>query len=308
MTEPTKTSEVLILFSYKGNKVADYDDLANELAQYSGGAYKFLRGAHKEMQYKIVNNKMSIFDSMNKRDVATYDLVFFRMWEREYERATATAAYLKSKKIPFFEDEVYNYRAFTKLTEVTNMVLAGLPVPDTYFSINEHTLVTMKNSKEFGYPLIVKPARGLKGRNNFLVKDHKELSQVLIDYPEVEFMVQNFIPNDCDYRLLVMGDKVELAIRRTRSSGHVNNTSQGAEGEVVPLSEFDPIILEQAVTATKIHKRDLAGVDVIINKQTGAHAFLEVNKVPQLATGVCVEDKIKALDRYIKKMIGFKND
>lgn len=301
-----KSSDVLILFSYKGNKIADYDDLANALADYSDGDYRLIRGAHKEMQYKIVDNKMSIFDSMNRRDLSSYDLVFFRMWENQFERATASATYLAAHKVPFFEEEVNNYRSFTKLTALTNMVLAGLPVPDTFFSKNKHILDTMKTSKEFRYPLIVKPIFGLKGRNNYLVNDYHELEKVLRDQPEIEFMIENFVPNDCDYRLLVMGDKVELIIRRTRQSGHVNNSSQGAEGEVVPFSEFDKSILDQAVKATKIHKRELAGVDVIINKETGEHVFLEVNKVPQIASGVCVEDKVKALDRYIKKLLGNK--
>lgn len=296
--------KVLFLFSYKKNKLADYDDLLNELRKTPARKYDPQRGALKELEFKILDNKPSIYEPLSGRDLADNDLVFFRMWLKEVERATASAIYLRSKGVKFFDEDVYSHRALSKLTETFMMATSGLPVPNTFFSRPERIVEKLKNNSDFKFPLIVKNIRGLKGEDNYLVKDHKELVKILEGNPEIDFMVQDFIPNDFDYRFWVLGDKVKLVIKRSRQDkgSHLNNISQGAQAELVDAESIEPSLLKEVVMASQIMKRNFTGVDVIVDNQTGKHYFLEVNNIPEVIS-VFVDEKMEVLNGYLNELL-----
>ena len=296
---------VLVLFSFKKNKIADYEDVIRKLNERAPEyGYKVVRGATKELEFSIIDNKPSVFETLTGQDLANFDLVFYRMWQKEFERATSAAIYLKSKGVPFFDEDVYNYRAFSKLTETFLMVTSGVPVPNSYFSTAKNTIKSFKENPPIDFPLIVKNIRGLKGKDNYLVHSNEELEKVLENNSEIDFVVQEFIPNNCDYRFLVLGDKVKLIIKRSRldDSSHLNNTSQGAGAELVPIENFDKQIINDVLKASKVMKRDFTGVDVIINKETGKHYLLEVNNVPEIIS-VFIEEKVTSIHEYIAERL-----
>lgn len=296
-----------MLFSYKKNKLGDYDELVGALNKDKmQWGHEFVRGALKEFEFTVTNGEPRILDLFSGRDIAEYDLVFFRMWVKEYERATAAAAYLDYKKVPFFDAEVYNYRAFSKLTETFLMATEGVPVPDTFYAKSSNLLKAFKEGRpNISFPLILKSIKGLKGNDNYLVPDYESLENIIDQNPEVDFMAQEYIPNDSDYRLWVVGDRVRFVMRRVRakdSSSHLNNTSQGASAEKVDLEELDGELLEQAVAAAKRMRRGFTGVDVVVNKDTGQHYFLEVNNQPEILS-VYIDEKLSALHEYVSEEI-----
>ncbi|MEX0934498.1 MAG: ATP-grasp domain-containing protein [Candidatus Saccharimonadales bacterium] len=299
--------KVLLVFSYKKNKLGDYDSLTNVLnADKEERGYEFIRGALKEFEYTVTDGELKVIDLMNNRDIANYDLIFFRMWFKEYERATAAAAYLEKKGVPFFDPEVYNYRAFSKLTETSLMATAGIPVPDTLFATPKNILKAFTEDRaNISFPIILKSVKGIKGNDNYLVKDLAELKKTIEDNPDIDFIAQEYIPNDSDYRLWVVGDKVRFAMRRVRdenSGSHLNNTSKGAIADLVDVDSVDEEIKKQAVLAAQRMKRGFTGVDVIIDKDTGKHYFLELNNQPEIL-GVHIDDKLEALHEYIAEEI-----
>ncbi len=168
--------------------------------------------------------------------------------------------------------------------------------PGEYVSSLEHTLRIPKSvvtqsfrtaclaAEHFGYPCIVKTTDSRKGRGVALVNNTEEIrtffdSQVRKD---VSFVVRERIPNDGDLRVLVIGGKVLGALHRRPKAGDFRaNISQGGSGEAFDLGSR-PDIRVMAETAAKMCGLAIAGVDIMIHRETNEAYLLEVNESPQI--------------------------
>ena len=108
-------------------------------------------------------------------------------------------------------------------------------------------------------------------------------------------MIQEFIPNSGDYRVLVLGKKVLGVMKRSSQNKNEfrNNYSVGGKVEVADLPQA---VKDMAVRAAEICGLTVAGVDVM-EKTPGDYVVLEVNKGPQFkgfmeATGIDVPQEI----------------
>lgn len=130
-------------------------------------------------------------------------------------------------------------------------------------------------------PVIVKPNAGSRGEGIILVKSLSDIESIehIRDY-----VFQSFIPNDGDWRIIVVGGSpIGVLLRQgdKKSGQFINNISQGASGS----NETDPKTLYSVrKIATKIASLfhlEFCGVDIIRNCQTGEYSVLEVNTAPQ---------------------------
>ena len=110
-------------------------------------------------------------------------------------------------------------------------------------------------------------------------------------------MLQEFIPNDGDYRVLVLGKKVLGVMKRSSQSKEEfrNNYSAGGKVEVADLPEE---VKQLAVKAAEVCGLAVAGVDVAFRDYDFKKPVIwEVNKGPQFkgfmkATGIDVPREI----------------
>lgn len=291
-----------------------YDDVGLEKPHSSRGFVEttnqlvkdadVLIGALEQMEFTITPEKISAFDSMSGHDLKDYSLVYFRAWAASKANTGICALYLNHHGIKYYDSEAITHRSFSKLDQYMRLWLAGLPVPATFQGLPQSILKVLGKAP-FDFPVILKTnAGGRRGLDNYLAKDQAEAEKILSQPPEDgQFMAQAFIPNNCDYRILVFGGEAKLVIKRSRDTAttHVNNTSQGASAAIVPQSELGDKIIKEAIKAAAILKREIAGVDVVIDKTNGKHYFLEVNRKPQLNEGSFVEEKMKLFAEYIAK-------
>lgn len=300
-----KTEKILILFvkrntkAHKDGKHNFVEAIKLHLPEKVNVEYSF----YDDLVYSIVDGKAQIFDTKNNRDLKDYDLVNFRFWHGAGEQAAACAEYLKKNDVAFYDREVGEYRSKSKLSEYFRLWAKGLPMPDTLFC-REHVLTAaLKLHREFTFPLIVKDIDASKGKNNFLVKTKAKIHTILLENSDNSFVIQNFIPNDGDYRVLVYGRSIAGVIQRRRTSNktHLNNTSQDGEAIFIDASEFDDNFKKLAIKAAAVFKRQIAGVDLIIDSETSKISVLEVNNTPQIDTGTFVENKVHALAEYFSK-------
>lgn len=165
-------------------------------------------------------------------------------------------------------------------------------------------LVLSKNSADviignFKFPLILKSGEGRQGKSVFKVNDHDELVKKIqeLEKEKLTIVAREFIPNDGDIRVFTIGYKAIGAMKRIPKEGEFrSNISQGGKGEKYDLEMFlDVRILSE--NASKVNRVEIAGVDIIINKENGKPYVLEVNPGPQFAglekyTGVNAAEKI----------------
>lgn len=238
-----------------------------------------------------------------------FDAIYIKNWFGQEHIARAVTEFAKLHKVPVICSEASELPVKEKISEGFVLSRNGLPYPDTIYSANTKKLLELFSSQHFTFPVIVKSIFGFKGKDNFLAQSIDELKEIIGASKANRFMIQEYIPNDGDFRLIVLGDKITLAIHRTRadSSTHMNNTSQGGFATLVPTDNLSKIFTEIALKSSKVLAREVAGVDLLMSKDGSRVAILEVNASPQLQTGAFHDEKIVSLGSYLKSLSSWQN-
>ncbi len=258
----------------------------------------------EDLRFLIENNQVSIVVTDTGADIANYDVVYVKFWGGLHNLVGAIGIYLKAKAVKFICGEIANYRLEDKISEGILMATNDISYPDTVFSIDQEAMANQ--AKTWGYPFVIKAIDGQKGDDNYLVRDEHHLQEIMHDANErsVWLMAQRMVPNSGDYRVLCFGFEPKLIIKRVgdRSKTYLNNTSQGASAELVACADFPADALDACRKVSRLANREVAGVDVMFNDNTGSYVVLEVNYSPQLVTGMFVDDKIRAWTEYLHSL------
>ena len=131
------------------------------------------------------------------------------------------------------------------------------------------------------FPFIKKPNLGAKGEGIKLIANEQDLNNLKDE--EIKISVfQNFIENDGDYRVLVIGGRPIGAIKRIGKEGSfINNVSMGGTAVEVVDGKLKTELFKIATQVVAIFNLGFCGVDVIQDENTGELYFLELNTVPQ---------------------------
>jgi len=234
--------------------------------------------------------------------VADIDCVYFRMWSQFHPMSVALARLLAAKKILFVNSDVGISTSDDKSYDYCSLY-NEVPLPKTIIAYpkwlieNSHIL-----ESSLKYPFILKASNGKMGKDNYLITKSEDIKKSLKDYDSRElFCVQEFIPNDFDYRIVVIGSKARQAYIRTRdpkSHSHLNNASQGASKTIVSLKSI-PHLCTLAEKAAKILHREISGIDIVTNTKSKATYILEVNSSPSLP----YKETLKMIHTYLAKKL-----
>ena len=268
-------------------------------------------GLNKNVTYKTFNNIIFYLDShkinvyVDNISLKKYDFVYFRTWSRlGRDIGTAIAHYLNSNKIPFFDVEPL-YNTGNKLVDLIDLSLSHFPIPETIY-IPRSMIVKRIDfiEKKFKYPLIMKALNSSKGQYNYLIKRRAEIQRHIDATPsQLEFIFEPYIENDFDYRLFVINYKVKVVYKRIRdrSKTHLNNLSRGGKIDYIPLDEVKQLI-SLAEKSSRLLKRNIAGVDILISSKYKRPYILEVNNAP----GISAEKAQEALGNFLLKKISIR--
>jgi glutathione synthase/RimK-type ligase-like ATP-grasp enzyme len=230
------------------------------------------------------------------------DLSIFR------DVAFAAGLYMADRKTKVWNSEIVHQRSATKLSCMQQLALAGVPVPRTLFSLDP-VLLCQAVVQRLTFPVVVKAAAASRGNDNHLVQNESQLRELLETQTINRYIVQPYMPNDHDLRVICFGGEPQLIMRRARaqdSDTHLNNTSQGGEAKWLTIDSFADEILEQCKQIASIMGREMAGVDLIPDpaSPTG-YSCLEVNAIPQLTSGV---DAAHKMQKLTESLIAFSKD
>jgi ribosomal protein S6--L-glutamate ligase len=233
-----------------------------------------------------------------------FGLVYFKTAVKERDLASCTAHYLSGQDVRYINRAVLMNFSDSKLLQYIIMANAKIRVPKTVF-INLAILGShyFEVKTKLGLPFVLKDIEGKKGRNNYLINSENDFKKAIkaAKANGLQMVAQKYIPNDGDYRVLVFGKQVPLVIHRKAKTGHINNTSVGAEARIVEKGEVPGKAQRMAIEAASIMNLDIAGVDLVKDNSSGNWYCLEVNRGPQLATGAFKQEKVKIFANYIKK-------
>ncbi len=212
--------------------------------------------------------------------------------------AYSFALYLRHNTITFWNEEMLSQRSVSKLSCMVQLALEDISVPDTTFSLSGNHL------RDAELPFVAKAPAASRGESNYLVSTEDKRTE-LLGLGE-RFIIQPFLPNDHDLRVVCIGGKPGLVLKRYRQdeTTHLNNTSKGGGAETVPLSRVDKDILTKTQLICHTMKREMAGVDFIPDKKSAfGYSCLEVNAIPQLTSGSNVATKMEVFKKITQEMI-----
>lgn len=235
--------------------------------------------AYDEIGITLGVQNFSVYDHHNGRSLETYDLVIFKGAIVRSYIPQAISKYLHEKDIPFFSD-YSQFRSLNKLTQLVDMHQLGLPFPKTLYLENPKRLLE-EVQRNWKFPLVVKGARGSRGRDNFLVSSAIELGCILRKRPRVRFLVEEYVAGE-DFRILVIGNSTKVLLRQQRSDMYLRNTSQGAGITTVTEQALPGKIIKESKLLARKMRMTIAGVDVIYDKDSNTYYFLEINSQPAI--------------------------
>lgn len=255
----------------------------------------------EDLLFAIDEERIEVMDTVNQCSLADYNIVYFRHWSDAQGSAMAAARFCTLKKVPFVDSEVYRSGSANKITQYMNLYEAGIPFPKTLIAPSDQLLAKYE-AYGFSFPLVIKSASGSRGVDNFAVYNESELRKVLAANLDLTFVMQSFIPNEGDYRVIVMGDSVPMVIERKSASKstHLNNTSQGGRGRMVPPTSLPPEVITLSLRAAQFFECQIAGVDMVRSLADGRFYCFEVNRSPQIEHSSFETQKAMYLTDYLK--------
>lgn len=293
--------KILLLFAKKAvdAQKAYPDDLAKLLNDADPTA-EVSSALFEDLLFALDEASVDVVDTASGRSLAEYDAIYFRYWGDAQGSALAAARFCKLKGVPFIDSEVLRQGSFNKITQYMNLYESGVPFPKTLIAPGSQLLARYKHYG-FDFPFVLKSAGGTRGQDNYVVRDEAEMRAVIENNPMLTFVLQAFVPNDGDYRVIVMGDRVVMVIKRKAvGDTHLNNTSQGGSAEVVPVESLPAEVLDLSVRAAIFFGRQVAGVDMVESIGDGRWYCFEVNRSPQIEHASFEREKAAQLVRYLK--------
>lgn len=297
-------SRVLLLSTKRSNTTANF---AKKLEAYNKHL-KITFASYGELRFLTGGQGNRIELIADGRDIADFDLIYFKVRTEVADVAAACAQYAEAHGVPYMDRAAKHYAGESKLYDYFLLTEQKLPVPPSIFLMPAempHVYEDLADRLEL--PFVLKDVHGQKGNNNFLIKNAADFAKACktAQLDEIKLIAQRYVPNDGDYRVLVFGTKVALIMHRTRTSRetHLNNTTKGASAELVEGNKLPPRVHRDCVQAARLTERQVSGVDIVQDKSSGLWYVLEVNIGPQLASGAFKEEKQAALAAYMKRRL-----
>lgn len=302
-TTTDKRRQVLVLGAPE-HKVKEYFDLVASKTKHDT---VFVCRSLKQLAFWIEAGNVRVYETATNRDISEFDLVYFKTHRRNYEFAVAAAEYLNFHHVRFVDDELRNHVAYDKLAETMRLALHNIKVPLTFCGsqavIKAEAAVAIKR---LGSPFVCKEINADRSQKNLLLRTKKDVNDVLdAAEPADIFMLQRYIKNDGYIRALVLGSDTELVIHRSAVDNedprkqHLNTPAGAANATALHGKEVPAKVNQLASWAAKVMHRQVAGVDLIQEKQTGDWFVLEVNTAPQIRSGAFVDAKLDAFAKFI---------
>lgn len=253
----------------------------------------------EDLVYYMAQDRCEIIDTVNNAPLTEYDAIYLRYWGNAMGHAIAVTHFCRQKGIPFVDREAFREGSFNKLTQYINLFEAGVAFPRTLVAEAE-LLVAHYKQYDFTFPLILKSVGGTRGKDNYLAQNEQEMRKILSDNAHLLFVLQEFIPNNGDYRVIVMGDEVVMVIERVATGeSHLNNTSQGGSAKIIPVTDLPDHVRAASIRAAKYFAREIAGVDMVESTTDGAFYCFEVNRSPQIEHASFEAEKATVLAEYL---------
>lgn len=176
-----------------------------------------------------------------------------------------------------------------------------MPAPLSYSPaapVSQALLARVK--AEFSFPLVVKECYGSLGKGVFLARDEGELMEIAARLKEKPHLFQEYIEESAgrDLRIIAIGGKAILAMKRSSAGDFRSNAALGGKGEPY---EADAAQIACAERAAQWLGLDFCGVDLLFGRRGPILCEVNSNAFFQTAERVTGINVAGAYADYIVK-------
>lgn len=225
---------------------------------------------------------------------SNYNLIYWRVGNVKIRQIFS--CFVSEKKIPFINSGYFKFPLLgEKSFQLYQAEKLGIPIPKSILQVAKNYDFSFLE-KKLGSPLIIKKNIGARGKTVWLIKKESELKEIIKKYSLKEFIAQEFIPNNGDIRVIVVGKKPIGLFKRIPKKGDFRaNISQGGHGQLINNRSKIEILYSLAKKISRHLCLEIAGVDFIENQ--GKFYFIETNSIVQWqgfqkTTGINVAEKV----------------
>lgn len=283
---------------------------------------KFLRMLGKELDQKKVAYSSASFEEaelfldrkkvkllIGGKSITDWDTIYPRKVGKNRGLAHILAHLSKNSGIYFidrYHEQTKDASDVAKIIQMFRLAIAGISIPKTYFAGAYSKKHLQKAVAYLKLPVVVKECNTSQGAGVFLAKSASELEKIIASRfkqdDRKEIFLQEFIPNNFEYRILVTGNKIAVIEKKIRSGKEEfrNNVHLGAKEEFIEISAVKKHVQEEALSAAKITGIQVAGVD-IVERKDGSPVIFEVNSCPAFTLNDKISPEIKRLAEYLTK-------
>jgi len=215
---------------------------------------------------------------IGKKSVLESTMIYFRK-VGVHRNIAFIISNLSQKKNIFFIDRFHQkIHARGKLIQMFLLAMNGVPIPKTYHSLAYDRKKIRNAVSWLKLPIVVKATNLGGGRMIYLAKNGTEIEKIIKKHPDTEFIFQEFIRNNFDYRIVVLGGKASVAEKRIRvgKKEFRNNACVGGKEIFLCMKDVPKRIKEIAISAAGTMDVQVAGVDVV-RSISGKDFVFEVN-------------------------------
>lgn len=285
-------------------KVAIYQEMRSQSKAEDFEVYNALKRRSDVESIVFVNPKklkIKIFDGSISFEVgeitlseANFDVMLVRGGFTNKPTLIEVVKHCRKNGIKVFDNNFSEIKyLINKRADYIKLAEAGIKIPNTYIFSSEEDFF----ASNLQYPLVMKTTNTGKGKNIFLVHSNEEVMDICqrLEKDIESFVLQEIIDYKHDLRVLVCGNEVLGCMKRIPKSGDFRaNFSLGGRVEVFEASSE---IKDLAIKATQACELDIAGVDILVEKNTENLWVLEANRTPGIegitqAIGQHVSDKV----------------
>lgn len=247
--------------------------------------------AIKYRKLKFIEGKI-LFGEIDLKD---FDGWYFRSVGSELEWSKLLQFYARKHSIPMVDEYLKTEGPLRRFKSIMTWQLleAGVNYPKSAYVESVSDL--KKELLNWQFPAIVKLSQGGRhGMGTFWIRemaDIEKLEHVLEgrrekaklagekQVPMRGFLIQEYIRNDGDYRVMTVGYKCIGGFKRmVKEEKLILNKSQGNS---VAVKDLPTDVIEIAERAAKVLEVEVAGTDIIRDLETGKLYIVEVNEAPQ---------------------------
>jgi ribosomal protein S6--L-glutamate ligase len=298
-----KTGRMLLVSKLRASSTKKF--MAGVETAYGPGL-KITHAVYEDVRFEFDADGPRITLASSGEDIASFDIVHFLTTPRDSRDTMATMArYLLGRGVKLVDPFVANFSGDSKLFQYLLLSQKGISVPATIFMLPANLSGSFEAfATRLGVPFVLKDSHANRGDNNYLIHSEEEFEKYATQattYDE-HLLGQKYIPNNGDYRIMVLGRQIGMAIYRWRQDEmtHLNNTSAGGQSREVKVSQLPEQVRIDSLTAASVMQLGVAGVDMVEDNQSGQWYCLEVNHAPKISTGSLREEKQRAFAQFIK--------